>query len=67
MTIKYPVLCMWIFGLWNINGCFTEDDCTDPNQLGACMNKKQYVFCQTAAEADLYPNIVMVFCLLGNP
>lgn len=24
---------------------FTEDDCTDLNQLGACM-KKQYVFCQ---------------------
>lgn len=34
---------------------FPEDDCTDLNQLGACMKKAICFFVRTAAEADLYP------------
>lgn len=68
MTIKYPVL----FFVDNLDygtlmDVFTEDDCTDLNQLGACMKKAICFLSELLLMQTYIQNIVMVFCSLGNP
>lgn len=46
---------------------FTEDDCTDLNQLGACMKKAICFLSELLLKQTYIQNIVMVFCSLGNP
>lgn len=46
---------------------FPEDDCTDLNQLGACMKKAICFLSELLLMQTYIQNIVMVFCSLVNP